>query len=393
MDIDYEKIATLVADKMAAKEPPVKSAGVAMPEVMTRTEIMPQDCYLAYKTCAKLYPGEGFKNLEKEHQNPLKAYQKSFDKYLHQGERGLEPEDRHLLKAYKAALTEAGGAGGTAASEGAYWVAAQYLDQLVSAIAQQSYVRLAGARVVPMTALTMYVPSLTFSTFAALAATEEASYDEAEPTAGQVTFTAYKSTRIAKASDELVADAMFDIWTYILMPDFAQAFAANENKYMTTGTGSSQPEGCSYAAATGVTAASSTAITADEVINTKYALDFKYRSNAKWMAHDSTLKAIAKLKDGSGRYLWEPSWQSGQPDRLLGYPVITNSGMEEIAASKKVLLFGDFSYFWIGDREDLTIKRLDELYAASGQIAYRAYKRYDSHIMLAAGSTQLVMKA
>ena len=86
--------------------------------------------------------------------------------------------------------------------------------------------------------------------------------------------------------------------------------------------------------------------------------------------NDSTVKAIRKLKNGNGDYLWQPSVTVGPPDMLLGRPVYTSAYMPAIAASaKKSSLFGDLGYYWVADREGRSFKRLNELYAATGRWA------------------------
>ena len=86
------------------------------------------------------------------------------------------------------------------------------------------------------------------------------------------------------------------------------------------------------------------------------------------MLNDSTIKAVRKLKDSTGQYLWQPSLMAGTPDTLLGRPVKTSAYMPVIAAGAKTIAFGDFSYYWIADRQGRSFKRLNELYAANGQV-------------------------
>lgn len=300
---------------------------------------------------------------------------KGFDIWLRTGRKSSE---------LKAALAE--GAGNT----GGYVVPPEYHRELVAALAEQSILRQAGARVIRVSTNQVYVARLDYGT-AATIVSEAGSYPEAEPTFAQEAVTLYKFGRLAKASEELLADAMVDIWRDVLQPDFAQAFAAAENTYFTTGTGSGQPEGILTGGTLGKTAASATAITADEVIDLYYSLPHLYRQNAVWMMHDSTAKALRKLKDSTNQYLWQPGLQAGAPDTLLGRPVITNNAMPEIAASAKVIAFGDFRYFWIFESGDLTVQRLNELYAAAGQVGFRAFRRLGSVVMLPAAIVYLQM--
>jgi len=288
--------------------------------------------------------------------------------------------------AYKAAMQE------DTATEGLELVPEEWIPELVQALSAAGVI-MPISRVVRMTREKAHVPTLTASSAAVLTA-EEGVYSEVEPTTADVDVVSYKFTRLAKSSDELVADSLFDLWGQILAPDFANAFALAMDAYGTTGTGSSQPQGVVTGGTLGVTAASATAITADEVIDLYHALGFQYRArpSTRFMANDSTIKAVRKLKDTNTQYIWQPGLQAGQPDILLGTPVVTNNNMAAIAASAKTLLIGDFSYFWIFLREGMTVKRLEELYAANGQIGFRAYERWDTHVMLATAFYYLAQK-
>ena len=298
---------------------------------------------------------------------------KAFKNFLHTGQR---VPSAAIPASYKAAMQEAAG-------EGLELVPEEWFEEIVQAISAAGVI-MPLARKVRSRRPVGHVPVLTASSAAVLTA-EEGDYDEQEPTTADVDVQAYKFTRLSKCSDELVADGMFDLWGQILSPDFSNAFALAMDAYGTTGTGSGQPQGVVAGSTKGVDFASASAVTADELIDLKYALGYQYRGRptTRFMGHDSTIKAIRKLKDSDNQYLWRPGLAAGEPDRLLGETLITNNNMDEIAASKKTILYGDFSFFWIFLREDITVKRLEELYAAKGQIGFRAYQRWDSHVMLA----------
>ncbi|HOU13472.1 MAG TPA: phage major capsid protein [Anaerolineae bacterium] len=277
--------------------------------------------------------------------------------------------------------------------EGGYLVPEQYYAEVVRGLKDASIIRAAGARVIQMTSDTMEVPTMTQST-AAVIVDEEGNYSDVDPSFGHVTFTPFKFTKLVKVSEELAADAAFDMWGQVLAPDFQQAFAAAENTYFTTGDGTTGPQGVVTGAGTGVTAAAVNAITADEVIDLYYSLNYLYRGRAVWMMNDAVLKYVRKLVDGSGNYLWTPGLQAGQPDMLLGRPVITNNAMAAtLQASAKVILFADFSYYWIGQRAQMTVDRNPFLYMYNGQIGYFARMRVDGNVMLQEAFKLLVMKA
>ena len=83
--------------------------------------------------------------------------------------------------------------------------------------------------------------------------------------------------------------------------------------------------------------------------------------------NDATVKAIRKLKDGQGQYLWQPSIQANTPDTILNRPLHTSAYVPAIEAGAKTIAFGDFSYYWVADRQGRVFKRLNELYAVTKQ--------------------------
>ena len=131
-----------------------------------------------------------------------------------------------------------------------------------------------------------------------------------------------------------------------------------------------------------VTTANATSITADELIDLFYSLKAPYRKKAVWVLNDATIKAIRKLKDNNGNYLWQPALTANTPDTILGRPVFTSSYVPTIAAGAKTIAFGDFSYYWIADRQSRSFKRLNELYAATGQVGFVATQRVDGKLIL-----------
>ena len=136
-------------------------------------------------------------------------------------------------------------------------------------------------------------------------------------------------------------------------------------------------------ASAGGTAAGAAAITASELIDLIYSLRRVYRPRARFLMADGTLKAVRKLQDSNSNFLWQPSFQAGEPDRIGGYPVATSVSMPAMTTGNISVLFGDFSYYWVGDRADRTFQRLDELYAANGQVGWVSSYRVDGKLTLA----------
>ena len=288
-------------------------------------------------------------------------------------------------KASKAALNE------TTASEGGYLVPQLYSNQLVTPINEGSYLRAAGANVIQVRGTDSFrVPTLTHSA-AAVLTSEANAFDQKEPTFGEVEFIPYKYTRLSKASEEVLSDSRIPVFD-ILTQDGVYGFVQAENTAFTTGDGSSKPQGIVTGATVGVNLAGAAAITGDEIIDLYYSLEPEYQPRATWMMNSNTAAAVRQLKaSGTGEYLWQPSLAAGQPPTILGRPVVINNSMADLGASAKPMLFGDLSFFWIADfavdetgNTGIYVQRLNELYAASGQVGFRWFKRFDSHVMLSA---------
>ena len=109
--------------------------------------------------------------------------------------------------------------------------------------------------------------------------------------------------------------------------------------------------------------------------------------------NDSTVKALRKLKDSNGNYIWQPSVSVGVPDMILNRPYYTSTFAPEVAAGATPLAFGDFSYYWIADREGRSFKRLNELYATTGQVGVLASQRVDGKLILPEAVKLLSMKS
>lgn len=204
-----------------------------------------------------------------------------------------------------------------------------------------------------------------------------------DATFSQILLDAHKLHVAIKVTEELLYDNAFNLEGYIL-DQFAKALGNAEEDAFLNGDGEGKPLGIFAAtggAQVGVTTAGQT-IVADEVINLVYALKRPYRKNAVFITNDQTLSIIRKLKDDSAAYIWQPSYQAGEPDRLLGYPVYTSPYVPTLASEKPVVAFGDFSYYNIGDRGTRSFSELKELFAGNGMVGYVAKERVDGKLVL-----------
>ena len=224
---------------------------------------------------------------------------------------------------------------------------------------------------------------------------EEDAYTASDETFGQVNLDAHKVGTLIKVSEELLQDSAFDLEAY-MNEEFTRRIGDKEEDAYLNGDGSHKPTGIfngTGGAQVGVTAASTTAITADEVIDLFYSLKAPYRKTAIWILNDASVKAIRKLKNGAGDYLWQPALKDGDVPTILGRPYFTSQFAPTIEAGAKVMAFGDFSYYWIGDRQGISFKRLNELYAGNGQVGFLASKRLDGKLVLPEAIKVLQMKA
>lgn len=286
-------------------------------------------------------------------------------------------------------------------ANGGYLVPIEFEHTLVQALNENNIMRTIGCKVIT-TQNERKIPVANGHTQAAWTA-ENGAYTESNPTFAQTSIDAFKLTDLIKVSDELLSDSFFDIEGYI-SEEFGRAFGEAEedafiNGAVQTGqTAIDRPTGLfipstAGGAPSGVTAASATAITADELISLVYSLKAPYRSKAKFLMNDATVAAIRKLKDLNGVYVWQPALTAGEPDRLLGYPLYTSPKVPTMAAGARAIAFGDFSCYWIADRAGRTIKRLNELYATNGQVGFTCTERVDGKLILSEGIKILDMKA
>ena len=302
------------------------------------------------------------------------AYRKSFNSYL----RGNFNDDISPL------MQE-----GTAAA-GGYLVPEEYERQIIADIADQNVIRSIAHIIRTNGDHNITVP---LNHTAAQWLGEGESYSLSTPTFNRIVLKAKKLGVIVPITEELLQDSFLNAEGYI-KDDIVRAFADAEETAFCTGDGTNGPFGIftENGGNVGVTTAGA-GITADEIISLVYALRLAYRRKAKFLMNDATVAAIRKLKDGNGVYMWQPALASGQPDKLLGYDLITTSHAPDIESGARVAAFGDFNYYWIGDRTGLSVQRLNERYADQGVIAFKAFERTDGKVVMPEAIQILKMKA
>lgn len=278
-------------------------------------------------------------------------------------------------------------------SEGGYLVPDEFERTLVEALEEENIFR-SLAHVIQTSSGDRKIPVVASKGNASWV-DEEGAIPESDDAFSQVSIGAYKLGTMIKVSEELINDSVFDLEAYISR-EFARRIGNKEEEAFFTGDGTGKPLGVlaeTGGAEIGVTAAAAAAFTADEIFDLFYSLKAPYRKNAVFIMNDASVKALRKLKDNNGQYLWQPSLTAATPDTLMGRPVYTSAFMPVLEAGAKSVLFGDLSYYWVADRQGRSFRRLGELYAPTGQVGFLATQRVDGKLILPEAVKVLQQKA
>lgn len=276
-------------------------------------------------------------------------------------------------------------------SEGGYLVPDEFERQLIEALGEENVFRTL-ATVITTASGDRKIPVVSDKGEASWI-DEEGTFPLSDDTFGQKSLSAYKVGTALKVSTELLNDAAFGLEAYI-SKEFGRRLGTKEEEAFWIGDGKNKPTGIFNAtggAGTGVTAASAS-VTFDDMLELYYSLKSPYRKKATWAMNDATIKALRKVKDSTGQYIWQPSVVSGVPDMIMNRPYVTSSYIPALASGKTCIAFGDFSYYWIGDRQGITFKRLDELFSMTGQVGFLASKRVDGKLILPEAVKLLAVK-
>ena len=285
--------------------------------------------------------------------------------------------------AYKAAMLDALRSGFKRVSnvlqegvdtDGGYLVPEEYDNRLIDVLDEENIMRKLGTRI---TTSGEHKINIAATKPAASWIEEGGALSFGDATFEQILMDAHKLHVAIKVTEELLYDNAFGLENYIIT-QFGKALANAEEDAFLNGDGVGKPLGLFAASGGGQIAETLTAaVKADDIINLVYALKHPYRKNASFIMNDKNIAAIRKLKDNNGAYIWQPSAQAGEPDRLFGYPVHTSAYAPEDA-----IAFGDYKYYNIGDRGTRSFKQLTELFAGNGMIGYVAKERVDGKLIL-----------
>lgn len=297
------------------------------------------------------------------HKRGSKEYNRAFRTYMLRGAKGLNEAETRALQ------SDIDSSGGSMVAP------IQMVDMLIKFVDDEVFIRAKATKFRVPTAQSLGAPSLDADPADADWTSEILTGSEDSTMAfGKRELHPHPLAKRIKVSNKLLRQVP-NVDSFV-MSRLGYKFAISQEKAYLLGTGVNQPLGLMVASANGITTArdvstdnTSTAITMDGLINAKYAVKSQYQRIGEWLFHRDAIKMIAKLKDTTNQYLWEPSKKVGDPDMLLGRPLAISEYMPNtFTTGLYVGLFGDFSQYWIADAEDMKIQSLFELYAETNQV-------------------------
>lgn len=292
------------------------------------------------------------------------------------------------------------------AGAGGNVVPTSFYDRLVQHLIEVSAIMQAGATVLNTSSgENIQVPKTTSHSSAAIV-TEAGPISESDPAFGQITLGAYKYGTLIQVSRELLNDSGVDLEGYLAM-QAGRALGNAFGAHAVTGTGSSQPRGLLTDATAGVTGTNGQGMVTgfgthgdageggDVLINLFHSVIAPYRmsQSCRWLMNDATAGAVRKLKDTTGQYLWQPSLTAGQPDTILGKPVLSDPNMPVMAASAKSIAFGDMSQYFVRLAGGVRFERSDDFAFGNDLVTFRALMRADSALVDLTGAVKTYVNA
>lgn len=326
---------------------------------------------------------------------------RGFCKYLRTGEMDREGNSHMMTPAIiKMALSEGLDVGKMKATMveasdelGGYAVPEDFRAEVIARQAAMTVVRQNGARVITTSREVVELPVATGGDSQYRDAVR-VTWVEETPTAGTadtnltlgmervIIYTVMAETFL---SQNLVEDAAFNLVEW-LTQSFASAQAVDEDNKFIVGSGTGEPYGILPGGANAhglgvVVTGDANEIKADGIISLVYEIDDQYMNNAIFIGRKTTFREIRKLKDGNGRYIWEPNYQPGEPPTILGHVRRGQESMPTVSAGTYPLIFGDLSGYTIADRIGMSVKRFDDsAVARENKVLYLVKRRLGAHL-------------
>lgn len=320
---------------------------------------------------------KGRQSPEDEAKERERKRKSAFEKALRFGRAELEGEEKQLVRELQ---SEAKALSSSNDPNGGLAVTQEMRDEFIRKLQDMVMIR-QRARVIATNAQTVTFPTFDFDPGADwMEEKEQYSFEDIKDILGKTTFTPHKLGRMFKAPLELIEDQDFDLIA-MLTDEFARRFAEIMENNFLNGNGSDRPYGVLSAGLPTRTASSPAPFTEDDVLDLIYDIRAVYRQRGAFMMHRNGVRTVRKLKDNDGQYLWQPGLQAGEPDMLAGYPLLESEFFPDNTGSPStgdpLMMFADWSYYWIVERREMSMIRLDELYAETDEIGYRFRMRSD----------------
>ena len=264
-------------------------------------------------------------------------------------------------------------------TEGGFWVPPGFYGKIIAKRDVMSFWRGAGATVIPMTNNSMKVATEGSAAAAASVVAEEGAAVDVAPTAAQVELVAYKFFPKVTISNEMLEDAIQSMEVY-LAERFGRVVALTENKYLSVGTGSGQPQGV-FDVAAALTLDSASAIGAAEIPELYYKLAQPYRGDSIWLMNGTTEAYLRGLRDTSDFVFGVVPTNlnvAGTWETLNGRPVFNDSNIDEIGSTKKILAVVSPSYLMLGEKVGMSITRNPYLLQNTDQTVFYCRFRFGS---------------
>ena len=262
-------------------------------------------------------------------------------------------------------------------SEGGYLVPDEFEHRVVQAMTEKNVMRRLGT--VIQTEHTLRIPVAKGFTPADWVP-EEGIIPVTEGEFDEVKIEAHKVATSIRVSDELLEDSGFDLEGF-LVNQFADRIARAEEAAFLYGDGKAKPLGLIHQLDRKVTTEAAGKISTDDLLELIHAIPPRYRKGAVLLMNDNTLRQLCKLQDGNGQYIWYENLKKNHPLAILGHRVITSPSMPSTESGKVPILFGNFKHFVIGDRKNRRVKRLNEVHAQQGQVAFIMSQRVDAKLL------------
>lgn len=297
--------------------------------------------------------------------------------------------ERRVLTEHRALTKGTASAGGNSVPTG-------MIPRLLEHLVETATLVNAGATVLTTNSGENLDIPITLTHGSAALVAEAGTIPQSDPTFGKRTLGSYKYGDLIIVSRELLEDSGVDLEGY-LARQAGRAVGNALGAHLVTGTGAAQPTGIVTSATLGATSPTGTVgvPSFDTLMDLYYSVISPYRNSpeAGWLVKDSTVGSLRKLKDTTGRYLWEPSLTPGLPDTIFGKPVWTDPNVAATALNAKSVLFGDLSAYYVRIVNGIRFERSDDFRFDTDQVAFRCLVRADGILADQSGAVKYAVGA